>query len=73
LNTAVIPAKAGIHFTPFAFRQGSYASAGKGKPPFIHPHPQMDSGFRRNDEQNQIRRGSREVGSDRRGKDSRQP
>ena len=56
----VIPAKAGIHFTPFAFRQGSCASAGKETPPFIHPHPQMDSGFRRNDEQNQIRRGYRE-------------
>ena len=38
-------------FTPFAFRQGSRASAGNETPPFILPHPQMDSGFRRNDDQ----------------------
>ena len=36
-------------FTPFAFRQGSRASVGNETPPLIHPHPQMDSGFRRND------------------------
>ena len=41
-------------FTPIAFRQGSRASAGNEMPPFIHPHPQMDSGFRRNDEQRRI-------------------
>ena len=39
-------------FTPFAFRQGSRTSAENETPSFIHPHPQMDSGFRRNDEQN---------------------
>ena len=33
---------------------------GNETPLYIHPHPQMDSGFRRNDEQNQIRRKSRE-------------
>ena len=37
-------------FTHFVFCQGSCASAGKETPPFIHPHPQMDSGFRRNDD-----------------------
>ena len=36
-------------FTPFAFRQGSRASAGNETPSFMRPHPQMDSGFRRND------------------------
>ncbi|MDE0330864.1 MAG: hypothetical protein OXL41_03265 [Nitrospinae bacterium] len=56
----VIPAKAGIHFSPFTFCQGSRASARNETPSFIHPQPQMDSGLRRNDEQNQIRRSSRE-------------
>ena len=36
-------------FSPFAFLEGSYTSAGDETPQFIHPHPQMDSGFRRND------------------------
>ena len=42
-------------FMPFAFRPGSRASAGNETPPRIHPRPQMDSGFRRNDDQNRIR------------------
>ena len=41
-------------FTLFAFRQGSCASAGDETSPLIHPHPQMDSGFRRTDEQKHI-------------------
>ncbi len=36
-------------FTSFAFRQASRASVGNETPSLIHPHPQMDSGFRRND------------------------
>ena len=31
------------NFSSFAFRQGSRTSAGNEMPPFIHPHPQMDS------------------------------
>jgi len=41
-------------FTLFAFRPGSRASTENEMPSSIHPHPQMDSGFRRNDEQNRI-------------------
>ncbi len=37
-------------FTPFAFSRGSHTSAGNETPSFIHPRPQMDSGFRRNDD-----------------------
>ena len=35
----------------FSVLQCSRASVGKEMPPCIHPHPQMDSGFRRNDGQ----------------------
>ena len=40
-------------FMSFAFRQGSRALVGNETPLLIHPHPQMDSGFRRNDVQSE--------------------